>query len=176
MVVRHAHCSAMSRFAFATVNRALLIDAIAMLSIGLVGVIGYKLSPLLVPRADVLIAPDAGCNLHRGACTAIVDGSALEIRISPRPIPAVKPISLEVHAPNHAIRRIDADFAGIGMNMGMHRPQLLAQGQGIYQTETTLPVCITGSMEWALTLLVETTSGQVLIPIRFTTPAKEGDA
>jgi hypothetical protein len=31
-------------------------------------------------------------------------------------------------------------------------------------------VCITGAMQWELTLLVETTTEQILIPFRFSTP------
>jgi hypothetical protein len=106
----------------------------------------------------------------------MIEGHRLEIRINPQPVPAIKPISLEVRAPHTDIRRIDADFAGIGMNMGMHRPQLINQGDGSYRAETSLPVCITGSMEWELTLLVETTTEHVLIPFRFTTPPKVGEA
>ena len=166
----------MTRFPTLTINRALLIDAIAMLCIVLVGVVGYKLSPMLAPRIDVRIAPDPGCNLHRGTCTVMIEGHRLEFRISPQPVPAIKPISLDVRAPHIDIRRIDADFAGIGMNMGMHRPQLLSLGAGRYRAETSLPVCITGSMEWELTLLVETTTEHVLIPFRFTTPPKAGEA
>ena len=43
----------------------ILIDVIGLLSIALVAVVGYKLSPLLLPKADVTVQPDAHCDLNR---------------------------------------------------------------------------------------------------------------
>lgn len=151
-------------------NRRILIDIIAMLLIGLVTVVGYKLSPLLSPKADIRLEPRPGCNLHRGSCTVALGSGELEISISPRPIPLIQPIAVDVQATGVEIQRIDADFAGIGMNMGYNRPQLVATGGGRYRAETTLPVCITGTMDWEMTLLVDTGTDHVLIPFRFTTP------
>lgn len=154
-------------------SRRLLIDLIAMLAIGLVVVVGYKLSPLLAPRADVQLTPGPGCNLHRGTCTVALDGGELEIGITPRPIPLIAPLVVEARAVGVKIKRIDADFAGVGMNMGYNRPQLLPVGaaaDGLFRAETSLPVCITGTMNWELSLMVETAAGQRLIPIRFGTP------
>ena len=37
------------------VNKKILIDAIGLLLIALVVVVGYKLSPLLLPKADVIL-------------------------------------------------------------------------------------------------------------------------
>jgi hypothetical protein len=150
--------------------RPLLTDLIVILSIVLIGVVGYKLSPLLVPKADRTVAPEAGCNLHREACEVKLRSGKLSLKIAPQPIPLVKPIQLEVLTEGLAIRRIDADFAGVGMNMGLNRPQLQPQGEDRYVATTSLPVCITNTMRWELTLLVETETEQILIPFRFSTP------
>jgi hypothetical protein len=152
------------------VRRKLLIDLIAMLTIGLVAIVGYKLSPLISPAAETRLAPDPGCNLHRGSCSVSVAGGRLELSLSPQPVPLIKPIRIEVRTRGISLRRIDADFAGIGMNMGFNRPQLLPQGSNVHVGEATLPVCITGTMRWELTLLLETGSGLFSIPFRFDTP------
>ena len=151
-------------------NRRILIDIIAMLLIGLVVVVGYKVSPLLSPKADLRLEPEPGCNLHRGTCSVTLGSGKVEISISPQPVPLIKPIQIEVRTIGVDVHRIDADIAGIGMNMGYNRPQLLPVGEHTYRAETTLPVCITGMMNWELTLMVDTTTDYVLIPIRFTTP------
>jgi hypothetical protein len=151
-------------------NRRILIDIIAMLLIGLVVVVGYKVSPLLSPKADLRLEPEPGCNLHRGPCTIKLGSGTIEISISPRPVPLIKPVVIEVRTVGVDVRRIDADIAGIGMNMGYNRPQLLPAGNYTYRAETTLPVCITGMMNWELTLMLDTAAEYVLIPIRFTTP------
>jgi hypothetical protein len=148
----------------------LLVDLITILSIVLIGVVGYKLSPLLVPKADRTVLPAPNCNLHRGYCTVVLGSGKLTLSLTPRPIPLIKPIQIEVKVDGVEVRRIDADFAGIGMNMGLNRPQLQPQGNGQFLANTTLPVCITGTMQWELTLLVETTTEQILIPFRFSTP------
>lgn len=155
-------------------SRKLLIDLIAMLTIGLVAVVGYKFSPLISPDAEARVAPDPGCRLHRGSCSVSVAGGRLELSLSPRPVPLIKPVRIEVRTSGMSLRRIDADLAGIGMNMGFNRPQLLDQGLGVYVGETTLPVCITGTMRWELTLLLETDAGLFLIPFRFDTPEGAG--
>jgi hypothetical protein len=151
-------------------NRRILIDVIAMLLIGLVVVVSYKLSPLLAPKADLQLAPEPGCNLHRGSCSVTLGSGKFEISLSPRPIPLIKPVQIEVRTVGVDVRRIDADFAGIGMSMGYNRPQLLPVGDYIYRATTSLPVCITGTMNWEMTLMVDTAADYILIPIRFTTP------
>ncbi len=162
--------------ATAGLNRRVLIDIIAMLVIGLVVVVGYKLSPLLVPKADRHLTPAPDCNLHRGPCSVDVGSGRLELSISPRPIPLLEQITIDVRAIGIEPRRIDADLAGIGMNMGYNRPQLLplngtgSKGEVHYQATTTLPACITESMNWELALLVDTQTEFVLIPFRFSTP------
>jgi hypothetical protein len=148
----------------------LLIDVIAILSIVLIGVVGYKLSALVAPKADRTLMPAADCNLHKASCSVSIDSGKLTLNLSPTPIPLIKPIQIEAHVEGIDVLRIDADFAGIGMNMGLNRPQLQEQGKGRFLANTTLPVCITGSMQWELTLLVETNTEQILIPFRFSTP------
>jgi hypothetical protein len=153
-----------------------------MLLVVLIGVVGYKLSPLLGSTADIRISPPGNCNLHRAPCVVEFDNGRLELSLSPQPIPLIRPITIKVRTTGIDVRRIDADFAGIDMNMGINRPQLLpvsgsdptgpsgAFREGRFQGETTLPVCITDSMNWELSLLVETRTGSFLIPFRFTIP------
>lgn len=154
----------------ASQQRRRLIDAIALLALALVGIVGYKLSPLNGPPVETRLAPAPGCNLHRGPCTVAVGGGSLEVSLTPRPVPLIKPIRIQVRATGFRPARMDADFAGVGMNMGFNRPQLQPQEDGSYLGETTLPVCVTGTMRWELTLLVATEAGHFLAPFRFDTP------
>ncbi|MBK7768908.1 MAG: hypothetical protein IPI44_24520 [Sulfuritalea sp.] len=41
------------------------------------------------------------------------------------------------------------------MNMGYNRGELAAVGPGRYAGETSLPVCVSGSMAWVATVIVE---------------------
>lgn len=150
-------------------NKKMLIDAIGFLLIALVVVVGYKLSPLLLPKADVSAFPDVHCDLHQQACSAeLPNGGRVELSVGTRPIPMVKPFRVEVKVSGVEAKLVEIDFAGIDMNMGLNRPQLLPQGGGVFTAEATLPVCITGLMEWQATVLLDVGNQSIAIPYRFT--------
>lgn len=149
-------------------NKKILIDAIGVLLIALVVVVGYKLSPLLLPKADVIIQPDAACNLQHGPCrVALPDGGSVELAMGTLPIPLVKPFEARVTTQGFVPSRVEVDFTGIDMNMGYNRPRFADRGNGLHVAEVTLPVCITGQMDWQATVLIERGSQRLAIPFRF---------
>lgn len=148
-------------------NKKILIDAIGILSIALVVVVGYKLSPILLPKADVTVQPDPACDLNRQSCAVqLADGGRVEVSSSVQPVPLVKPFQIRVDISGLAPSRVEVDFAGIDMNMGLNRPQLQDQGNGRYVAEVTLPVCVTGKMDWQVTVLIENGQQRIAIPYR----------
>lgn len=151
-------------------NKKILMDMIGLELIALVVVVGYKMSPMLLPKADVTVQPDPVCNLQREACSvALPSGGKIQLAMATRPVPLVKPFEVHVTTSGFSPTRVEVDFAGIDMNMGLNRPQLAARGEGLYAAEVTLPVCITGHMDWQATVLVESGSERVAIPYRFST-------
>lgn len=149
-------------------TRKLLLDAAILLALAVLAVAGYKLAPLLSPRTDVVL-PLSPCNIGERQCLAqLPDGSSIEFSIEPRPIPSLKPLHLSARAKGGDIRRIEVDFAGTDMKMGYNRPVLVRSGDG-FTGQATLPVCITGKMEWDVMLLVETATALVAVPFRFET-------
>jgi len=151
------------------VNRKILIDVIGVLLIGLVVVIGYKLSPMLLPKADITVQPDPTCDLQRQACAVrLPGGGSVELAMGTHPIPLVKPFEVLVATTGVSPSRVEIDFAGVEMGMGYNRPVLAAKGEGRFMTEAVLPVCVTGQMVWQATLLLETGHERIAIPFRFT--------
>ena len=149
-------------------NKKILIDLIGVLLIALVVVVGYKLSPLLLPKADITVQPDPLCNLQTDSCSVTLpSGGKIELTMGTKPVPMVKPFEVQVAASGFSPRRIEVDFAGIDMNMGLNRPELAAHGNGKFAAEATLPVCISGFMDWQVTVLVDTGAEQIAIPFRF---------
>lgn len=137
-------------------NKKILTDIVAILGIALIAVVGYKLSPLLLPKTDVSATVEPGCDLHRRACTArLPDGGRIELSITPRPIPMVEPLQVEVKTSGIEAARVEVDFAGVDMNMGYNRPELAPTGPGLFRNEAMLPVCVTGKMAWRATVLIE---------------------
>ena len=144
-----------------------LAMVVALLAIALVG---HQLSPLLLPKADVTATPEPGCDLQRSACTAALpQGGRLELSITPRPIAFLQALRVEVTVSGIEPRKVEVDFAGASMNMGYNRSELTATGRGSHVGETSLPVCVSGSMTWVATVMVETDRQRIAVPFRFDT-------
>ncbi|WIM06829.1 MAG: hypothetical protein OHM77_06060 [Candidatus Nitricoxidivorans perseverans] len=152
-------------------NKHLLIDAAVILALLLTAAAGYWLSPFLLPKVDVTATPMAGCDLHRQPCAAILsDGgrsATIELSVTPRPIPMIRPLRLEVAVAGVRARKVEVDFAGKDMNMGYNRPALESDGSDRFVGQATLPVCITGEMAWKVTVLVETDRERIAAPFLF---------
>jgi hypothetical protein len=150
-----------------TVNKKLLLDSVVVLLIAIVLVVGYKLSPLLLPKSDLTVLPDPACDLQRQSClTLLADGAQVELSMGTRPVPMIKPFEVKVLTRGFNPNRVEVDFAGVDMNMGLNRPELLPRADAGYFAEVTLPVCITGQMDWLVTVLIERGSERLSIPYR----------
>ena len=152
-------------------TRNLLLDAAILLGLAMLGVVGYKLAPSLDPQTDVAL-PLSSCDLARQPCVATLpDGGELEFSIQPQPIPVLKPLQLQALLRGTAVRQVEVDLAGIAMNMGYNRPRLERQGgsNDRFTGQASLPVCITGPMEWQATVLIDTGKAVVAVPFRFVT-------
>lgn len=156
-------------------NKKILIDLIGLELIALVVVVGYKLSPMLLPKADLVVEPDPACNVQREDCAVrLPDGGTIELSVGTRPIPLVKSFPLEVRTRGIAVDRVEIDFSGVDMEMGFNRPQLAARGDGRFAGEAMLPVCVTGRMLWQATVLLESGAKRIAVPYRFSSGDGEG--
>lgn len=133
--------------------------------------VGYKLSPLAPAQAELTIAPLPGCDLNTRACAAELPGGGhLELSITPRPIPVVKPLQVQVRLTAMLADRIEIDFSGVSMDMGRHRQILVADGLGGFSGQAMLPVCVTGRMAWQATLVVSSAGRRIAVPFVFDAP------
>ncbi|MHB1429921.1 MAG: hypothetical protein ACYC5U_03815 [Rhodocyclaceae bacterium] len=149
-------------------RKSLLVDSAMILALILIGVIGYKLSPLLLPKADLFLQPDPGCDLQRASCAAALpDGGRLRFALTPRPIPVTRPLDVAVEIEGLRADKVAVDFAGVDMSMGYNRITLQSVDAQRYVGQTTLPVCVTGRMLWQATVLVDAGSQRVAVPFRF---------
>ncbi len=149
-------------------KKSFLVEFALILALILIGVVGYKLSPLLMPKADLSLLPEAGCDLEKSSCSAALpDGGRIRLSLSPRPIPVSAPLDMTVELAGLEADKVEVDFAGVSMNMGFNRPVLAAAGPGRFAGRTTLPVCVTGRMEWQATVLIEGGHRRIAVPFRF---------
>lgn len=133
-----------------------------------IGIAGHYLSPLLLPKVDLTAMPPADCDLQRQACAAgLAGGGRIELSIAPRPIPILTPLRVDVAVSGLAARKVEIDFAGETMSMGYNRVLLGAAADGRFAGEASLPVCVSGGMNWVATVLVETDRQRIAVPYRF---------
>ncbi len=150
------------------------MDVIGLELIALVVVAGYKLSPMLLPKADITVFPDPACNLQKANCpVTLPSGAKIELSLGARAVPLVKPFGVDVTTSGFVAERVEVDFVGVDMNMGYNRPELARRGEGRFAGEATLPVCITGHMDWQATVLVEAGNQRIAVPYRFSTGGQE---
>ncbi len=143
-------------------NLAMIVALIAT------AIIGHQFSPLLMPKADVTGVVEPGCDLQRRACPATLpDGGRLEFSITPRPIPFLQALRVEVTVTGGEAKKVEVDFAGATMNMGYNRSELSATRPGRFAGEASLPVCVSGGMTWVATVVVETDRQRIAVPYRF---------
>lgn len=148
-----------------------LVDLAIILALASVAVVGYKLSPRLLAKADVTAAALPGCDLNRSACAAdLPAGGRVELDITPRPLPLVKPLQVVVSVTGVVADQVDIDFAGLSMAMGYNRQTLSADGQGRYRGQTMLPVCVSGRMVWQATLIIDSGRQRIAVPFLFEAP------
>jgi len=146
-----------------------LIEISGILALIAIVVLGYHYAPAWLTKSDVTL-PLSSCDPGESLCKVdLPGGGQVELRLSPQPVPLVKPFQIEVRLQGLHARQIDVDFSAIGMDMGYNRPRLQAAEAGRFVATTSLPVCITGPMEWQATLMIETLSARTAIPFRFST-------
>lgn len=100
--------------------------------------------------------PVRGCRVPFG------DGEA-DVRFLSNPAP-LKPFDLVVTA--SGARQVSADFAMQGMDMGPNRYLLQRATDGTWHGKVVLPVCVSGTSNWILTL--ELDGARVTIPFTAT--------
>ena len=153
----------------------MVVDAVIVLALLLVAVAGYHYSPLLLPQVDLTITSDPACDLNRQACrVSLADGGSLELTIMPRPIPIISPLTIEAKLNGIAAKSVELDFAGADMEMGHNRVALSPTGNGFFSGTASLPVCVTGRMNWRATLLIDSGSRRLSVAYDFTAPSEAG--
>ena len=115
--------------------------------------------PRLIGREAGGPVPAAQCPDPVRGCRVAFPSGAAEVRFSPAPVP-LKPFDLVVKAP--AAKRVVADFSMQGMDMGSNRYTLQRAADGAWHGKVVLPVCVSGTSNWNLTL--ELDGEQLRIP------------
>jgi hypothetical protein len=150
-------------------NRPLAWAAL-VLGAALILALLLKKGPAPPEEGALLAFVDPACDLHAGECLArLADGATVALDIEPRPIEMLRPLQVRVRTEGLAVTAAEVDFVGIDVYMGYNRTRLAPADAGRYEAQAMLPVCTEQRMTWEARVLLDTTSGTVVAPYRFTT-------
>lgn len=150
-------------------STCLLCAVAGMLAAALMLVVLGKML-FLAPAGLAMLPLDVTCSLSREACTTpLPDGGALVFSIGSRPVPILKPLTLEIRIEGSTMRPVAVDFSGISQPMAFNRAYPSATGEGSYSAQATLPICAGGRMTWQATVRLENGERGLLAPFRFET-------
>jgi hypothetical protein len=123
-------------------------------------------------------ARQVSCDLGAQPChVRLPDGGEMRVEITPRPIQALAPLTIEVSLMDTSLapNEIRLDFSGIDMEMGINRTRLRKTAPGRFHGQGTLPVCMTGRMRWQATFILEGRKPFfVSFPFESATPSRSG--
>ncbi|MCX8145068.1 MAG: hypothetical protein N3C59_01885 [Azovibrio sp.] len=143
------------------------INLLLFLLLALLLGLGAWLGPRLA-RSGEQVLPVVPCDLNRGPCALdLPGGGRLQVEITPRPIPVLQPLALQVSLAGRAAKTVRLDFSGVDMDMGFNQVSLRPLGGGRFAGQGNLPICITGAMRWQAAVLIETDSGSLSVPFHF---------
>ena len=148
-----------------------LINITIFLIAAILGVIGYKLSPMFRPNAELTL-PAVSCNSGNQPCfSSLPEGGRVDIFITPHPVRPLQKLGLRVEFTAFKADKVEIDFDGAQMRMGYNRP-LLVGSNGLFSGQTILPVCVTGRMEWVATVLITVGNRRIAVPFLFDVAAR----
>lgn len=152
------------------ISNKTLLATVLLLAVLVAGVVVEKLMPSADQTVALTLPLDKSCDLQQGACSSSLPGGGkLTLAMTPRPIPVLRPLKLEVTLQGAKAKTVEVDFSGVDMKMGYNRPQLQESGDGHFGGETTLPICSVSSMAWRATVLVQLGDQLVAVPFEFVT-------
>lgn len=150
----------------------LVVTALTVAALAAVVAIGYETSPLPLKYTDVDISVANSCDLNSQGCVRLLPGGGqVGVSLTPKPVPGGAPFQIEVVISGIEVQKVEIDFAAAEMDMGLNRQVLAMVRSGLYRGTTTLPLCISGAMNWRVTLLVEASGERIAVPFHLGVPA-----
>lgn len=123
----------------------------------------------LFPRLH-RVTSDSSCNIGVRECvTKLPGGGTLRFEVSPKGIPLMEPLTVQVELEEIAADGVQVDIKGLNMEMGINRIRLEEVGPHLWRGGTVLPVCAMRLMQWEASVWLEVAGEVLAIPHRFET-------
>ena len=121
------------------------------------------LPPILIP-----------CDLNSRPCelNSQIQKQKITLALSPRPVPVLDPITVDLNfdAPSEANATVA--LVGIEMDMGINTIKLQRLTPKTMQGKLVIPICLSGTMKWALTLTLQHRDQEERFQFNFSAPLR----
>lgn len=156
-------------------NRWPFVLVVALLA-AIVAVIAYKRTAASSAGAAETILAAQRCAPGATPCRAALPGGGhVEFGLLPTPVRPLQPLALSLSLTDATAEAASIVLDGATMSMGSQT--IVMTGKGIrFAGEAILPVCITGEMEWAARVRLETPQGPLVVPFHFMVAGTPGGA
>ena len=147
------------------VKNIMMVPLVALVAGGLLA--SYWFKPQASSPADELVI-DTFCDVTTDRCAiegkdaGTAAGLNLTLELGPNPA-VMEPFTVTLTDWGDQDLQLDdavISFSMVGMDMGLNRYRLEAQGDGVWQGQATLPVCAAGRRDWRAELLLTTAAGE----------------
>lgn len=120
--------------------KRIVLPVLLVLAFIAIAVVSSVLQRPAEAREILCADPVKGCAFsHRGL--------PAQLRFTKRPTP-LQPFGLEILSPD--ARKVSVEMQMVGMSMGFSHYDLRAAVPGIFSSEITLPVCVSGRRDWQM--------------------------
>lgn len=148
--------------------RYLLIGVLMLAAAAGIGLWQRQHLPSMMPTDARLLDADPRCDLRTQRCALpLPDGGEVALDISPKGVPPMEPLKLEVLVSTSSLSPTWVDFVGVDMDMGFNRAGLDVAGAGRFTGSGMIPVCIRDRMTWEARVVLTDGTDWLSAPFRF---------
>lgn len=116
-----------------------------------------EVQKMIAARKVQILGRNKTCDLNVSDCSIKTkDGETIAVSIEKRPLKTQETLKINVTLITDSKRvPLELDFTGVNLNMGLIRPKLKPDGNGIYSGTFEIPICEIKKMNWNVRLLIK---------------------
>lgn len=123
-------------------------------------------------KGPLRLHTDEACDLARHNCSASASGRELTVTLSPRPVPVLDKVEIEVHSRGVDSRSLQLRITGVEQDMGLIETRLRRERDGLYRGHFYLSVCSRTLMTWKMVVTSGEEEGGIIAVFHFQTRAQ----
>lgn len=116
-----------------------------------------EVQKMIAAKNIKILGKNNTCDLNLSNCKIKTpDNETIEVSIEKRPLKTQELLKIKVTlSPQSKLTPQEVDFTGLNLNMGLIRPKLKPEGNGVFTGTFEIPICEIKKMTWNVRLLTK---------------------